>query len=615
MNRPLRALCKMLPIAVVSGLQTLAYLPGAGPWLEWLSLGSLPLLALALAWLARRGSCSPIDLALAAYAPLWALGLWLWPGLGRLLLRYPGAGLQALLLATATLPQLLGRPPFTTHFARQRAPQAVWHSRQFRAINLHLAWAWAAIFALSGLASLVPAWTGLEGWGAWLFTLGIPLLLVLGVGVPLTKRYPDYYLRRRGLPPLRPGTPQNHTGEHNTPGKGEKIMPERPLVVALNGSPHGGMGNSGQLIEMLRPVLEEQGLELEVMELAGLEIGYCVGCAQCLRGGKCWQQDDHQRVMDRLLAAAAVVFASPVYFGQVTAQMKTFIDRSLGYGHRPRGSWKPGLAISVSAGMGETKVAEYLGGILRVTGAFPVGRLTAIATRPGAFLGEEAGRARAADLARDLARAVKEKRRYPATENDLLYHLFIGSLVQREKKFFQADYRHWQEKGLFEGFESYVQQQYATPPHDENLYRAWLEEMIRQHKSQRPRAKGGKGGEAAAEAEAPAERKLPSTCRQLLESMPLAFDAQAAGELKAVIQFQVSGEEEFTAHLEIAGGDCVFHEGAAPRPDLVIHTPASVWLGIARGEIDGQAAFMSGRYRSEGNLSLLMRMASLFRRR
>lgn len=609
MNRPLRTLCKMLPIAVVGALQTLAHLPGAGPWLELLSLGSLPLLALALAWLARRGNCSPIDLALAAYAPLWALGLWLWPGLGRLLLRYPGASLQALLLATATLPQLLGRPPFTTHFARQRAPRAVWNSDAFRSINLHLAWAWAAIFALSGIASLVPLWAGLEGWRAWLFTLGIPLLLVLGAGVPLTKRYPDYYLRRRGLPPLRPGTPQDHTGEQDSPGKGEKIMPERPLVVALNGSPHGGMGNSGQLIEMLRPVLEEQGLELEVMELAGLEIGYCIGCAQCLRGGKCWQQDDHQRVMDRLLAAAAVVLASPVYFGQVTAQMKTFIDRSLGYGHRPRGSWKPGLAISVSAGMGEIQVAEYLGGILKVAGAFPVGRLTAIATSPGAFLGEEAVRARAADLARDLARAVKEKRRYPATENDLLYYLFIGSLVQREKKFFRADYRHWQEKGLFEGFESYVQQRYSAPRHDEAMYRAWLEETIRRQRKARPAA-----GEKAHPKPAPADPRPPATCRELLESMPLAFDAQAAGELKAVIQFQVSGEEEFSAHLEIAGGTCRFREGEAKDPNLVIHTPASVWLGIATGQIDGQSAFMSGRYRAEGELTLLMRLSELFGR-
>lgn len=615
MSRRVQTLCKMLPIVAVSALQTLAYLPGAQGWLGLISLASLPPLALALVWLARRGVCSPIDLALAAYAPLWALGLWLWPGLGRLLLRYPGASLQALLLATATLPQLLGRPPFTTHFARQRAPEAVWNSDVFRSINLHLAWAWAGIFALSGIASLVPVWARLEGWSAPLFTLGIPLLLVLGVGVPLTKRYPDYYLRRRGLPPTGSGPPQDQTGDQDNPGQGEKIMSDKPVVVALNGSPHQAMGNSGQLIEMLRPVLEEEGLELEVIELAELDIGYCMGCAQCLRKGRCWQQDDHQQVMDRLLDAAAVVLASPVYFSHVTAQMKTFIDRSLGYGHRPQGSWKPGLAISVSAGMGETQVAEYLGGILRVTGAFPVGRLTAIATGPGAFLGEEAVRARAADLARDLARAVKEKRRYPATENDLLYYLFIGSFVQSQKDFLQADYRHWEEKGLFQGFESYVQQQYATPPHDENLYRAWLEEMIRQHKSQRPRAKGGKGGEAAAEAEAPAERKLPSTCRKLVEGMPQAFDAQAAGDLKAVIQFQVSGEEEFSAHLEISGGTCRFQEGEAKDPNLVIHTPASVWLGIATGEIDGQSAFMSGRYRAEGDLTLLMRMSELFGRR
>jgi putative sterol carrier protein len=37
-----------------------------------------------------------------------------------------------------------------------------------------------------------------------------------------------------------------------------------------------------------------------------------------------------------------------------------------------------------------------------------------------------------------------------------------------------------------------------------------------------------------------------------------------------------------------------------------------VWLGISKGEINGQAAFMSGKYRVEGDLRLLMKLGSLF---
>jgi putative sterol carrier protein len=47
---------------------------------------------------------------------------------------------------------------------------------------------------------------------------------------------------------------------------------------------------------------------------------------------------------------------------------------------------------------------------------------------------------------------------------------------------------------------------------------------------------------------------------------------------------------------------------------VVIKTPADVWLAIAKGEIDGQQAFMSGKYKVEGDLFLLMKLSQLFGR-
>ena len=46
------------------------------------------------------------------------------------------------------------------------------------------------------------------------------------------------------------------------------------------------------------------------------------------------------------------------------------------------------------------------------------------------------------------------------------------------------------------------------------------------------------------------------TCRELLEMMPLGFNPAEAGDLKATIEFVVSGDEEFTLHLVVAGGKC-----------------------------------------------------------
>jgi putative sterol carrier protein len=94
--------------------------------------------------------------------------------------------------------------------------------------------------------------------------------------------------------------------------------------------------------------------------------------------------------------------------------------------------------------------------------------------------------------------------------------------------------------------------------------------------------------------------------------MPLGFKASAAGKLEAVYQFEVSGDEHFIAHLAIADGRCVYHDGPAEKPNVVIKTPADVWLKISAGELNGQKAFMDGRYKVEGDVTLLLKLKSLF---
>jgi putative sterol carrier protein len=94
--------------------------------------------------------------------------------------------------------------------------------------------------------------------------------------------------------------------------------------------------------------------------------------------------------------------------------------------------------------------------------------------------------------------------------------------------------------------------------------------------------------------------------------MPLGFNPAASKGLEAIYQFEVSGRENFTAHLKISEETCTYHEGPADHPNVIVKTPADVWLAISNGELDGQQAYMSGRYRVEGDLGLLMKLRSLF---
>lgn len=103
------------------------------------------------------------------------------------------------------------------------------------------------------------------------------------------------------------------------------------------------------------------------------------------------------------------------------------------------------------------------------------------------------------------------------------------------------------------------------------------------------------------------------TLRQMLEGMTLTFDAAAAGDMEATIQFNVTGDEPGIYHLRIAGGDCIFHLGATGAPTLTITTPPDVWFKVSRGELDAQNALMQGLYQVQGDFSLLMRMGTLFK--
>jgi putative sterol carrier protein len=106
---------------------------------------------------------------------------------------------------------------------------------------------------------------------------------------------------------------------------------------------------------------------------------------------------------------------------------------------------------------------------------------------------------------------------------------------------------------------------------------------------------------------------LPETAREAIASMPRAFNAPAAQGLRAVIGFVVSGAETFNACLRIEDGTCTFEEQSSRKPDLLIRTPADVWLAMARGEMDPQDGFAAKAYTAEGSLGLLIRMGSIFR--
>ncbi len=110
----------------------------------------------------------------------------------------------------------------------------------------------------------------------------------------------------------------------------------------------------------------------------------------------------------------------------------------------------------------------------------------------------------------------------------------------------------------------------------------------------------------------PSDLPRPESAREAVFRMPDFLNKEAAGDLSAIIGFVVTGPDAFNAYLHIRNGVCAIAEVPEGKPDLIIRTPGDVWLGISRGDISGQDAFMQKAYLAEGNLGLLMNLKRLF---
>jgi multimeric flavodoxin WrbA len=108
---------------------------------------------------------------------------------------------------------------------------------------------------------------------------------------------------------------------------------EGKKVVVLLGSPRQG-GNSAALAEQIAAGAAEAGAEVRSFYLHGLKIAPCRACESCHKPGAkgCVVQDDMQQIYPALRAADAIVYASPIYWFTMSAQLKLAMDRCYALG-------------------------------------------------------------------------------------------------------------------------------------------------------------------------------------------------------------------------------------------------------------------------------------------
>jgi multimeric flavodoxin WrbA/putative sterol carrier protein len=551
-------------------------------------------------------------------------------------------------------------------------PETVWKTPYFRTINLHLTYFWSVIF----FANFLSSWLG---HGKPLFSILIPIIIILGIGLPMVRIYPKYYLRKQFSshpidPSLIPGTakelilrmpmgfrpeaagdlkteiqfdlsgeggvkgvlsisegkcsfregdspsptltirspadvwlkiarqeinraqalmdglyevegdmnlllkmgdlfrPPAKAKEENLTQKGEEKM----KILAIQGSPRPKTSNTEILLQEFLKGAQSQGAETETVYLKEKEIHSCVGCYTCWAKtpGVCVFKDDMPELLEKVKGCDILVYATPLYNFNVTALMKAFQERLLplldphlikmgeAYRHPQRYAVNRKMVLISNCGFPEVTHFDGLRQVFRHmerNGGVPiVGELL----MPGGELLKQQG------------------------------------MQENVQGVLQAAYRAGVEVILDGKVSGDTEAQFQKPliPPDAlaEMANLWWDSHL----------EGITQGK-------PVQGKVEDM-RLLIRGMAAAFNSQAAGDLKATIQFEVTGRQTGDWFLSIDIGKCSCHEGKANSPNLTIKTPSEVWLAIANKEMDGQQAFMEGKYTATGDMSLLMRMRSLF---
>jgi multimeric flavodoxin WrbA len=131
-------------------------------------------------------------------------------------------------------------------------------------------------------------------------------------------------------------------------------------ILALNGSPRK-KGNTHYLLDYFLKGAQKHKNYIDSIHVSDLDLQYCQGCLRCNLLGYCSiKHDDWPVISNKIQEADVLVFATPIYFHHVTAQLKTLIDRfrsfihvaitETGLQHTPGKRWKKDIVLLLTMG-------------------------------------------------------------------------------------------------------------------------------------------------------------------------------------------------------------------------------------------------------------------------
>lgn len=217
-------------------------------------------------------------------------------------------------------------------------------------------------------------------------------------------------------------------------------------IILINGSPRKN-GATASILLAMADRLAEKGAETELFNIGDMDISPCRGCCSCYKTGRCFIEDDGERLSAEIAAADGIIIGSPTYASNVSGQLKQFIDR----GHFVieqllYGKYAVSVATGENYGSGDT--SAVLGRLLKYSGAVLSGKI--ICDLPfGSGLTEKT-RAKASRAADRLFTDISSKKTYffQSIVHKIIFNAGIKPFVERKGESYSGVVTKWKKIGI-----------------------------------------------------------------------------------------------------------------------------------------------------------------------
>ena len=186
-------------------------------------------------------------------------------------------------------------------------------------------------------------------------------------------------------------------------------------VVAFNGSSRKD-GNTAILLNTVLAELEKEGMETELVQLAGSPLQGCIACFKCFenKDKRCAvTKDKLNEYLEKMISADGIVLGTPVYYADASATIKALIERC-GFVSAANGGLfihKAGAAVAAVRRAGAIRAFDTLNHLFQYSQMFVVGSTywnVGIGRNPGDVKNDEEGLKTMENLGKNMAWLLKK---------------------------------------------------------------------------------------------------------------------------------------------------------------------------------------------------------------